>query len=150
MFKKKITPNFLQGWHKHYTPKFASVLLIRSQIIPLTHLSVPRFCYQSVILPSTSLMCCSCLKVIYFECIFLFAVKAEFLCFKHGVLLFLHNRKKIITLALIFYLVNAKILLAMRKLLHKQREGMDLQPAGCSLYSRHCWCSQDEGVFLCL
>lgn len=61
--KKKMTSNFLQGWHKHYTPKLASVLLIRSQIIPLTHLSLPRFCYSSVILPSTSLVCCSVWKL---------------------------------------------------------------------------------------
>lgn len=55
--------DFLQCWHKHYTPKFASVLLIRSQIIPLSHLSVPRFCYYSVILPSTSLVSCSVWKL---------------------------------------------------------------------------------------
>lgn len=76
-----MTSNFLQSWHKHYTPKFASILLIRSQLILL-----------SLVCPQVVLVCVStinisrllfCLKVIYLESIFLFAVKAEFLCFKY-------------------------------------------------------------------
>lgn len=87
-----MAPNFLQGWHNHYTPKVASVLLIRSQIILLT-LAVPRFCYQSIV-SLTSLFCCSYLKATYFGFIFLNAVKAEFLCFKHVARLFLSAQQE--------------------------------------------------------
>lgn len=38
----KTTPNFLLGWHKHCDPEVTSVLLIRSQIILLSHLGCPQ------------------------------------------------------------------------------------------------------------
>lgn len=79
-----MTPYFLQSWYKHCTPKFASLLIIRSQIIPLITCLSPGF--TSLLFYHQHLSPLVLSKSYLLWVYFLIAVKAEFLCFKYVVL----------------------------------------------------------------